>query len=142
MAESPAETPTEERPTAPVKGALFDLLVSGDRQPRSVHTAVREIESMAGQSVVTETRAEIRTVAQEHRAEMQTMAQELRAEMRMMAQVLRTEIQPVDSRLTAHIETTNARFDAVQRQLTLIWTFLILLLGTFRGALTTVLPRG
>ena len=36
----------------------------------------------------------------------------------------------------------SAGLDSVQRQLTLIWTLLILLLGTFLGTLTTVLPRG
>ena len=131
MSESPTERPAGEQGAAPAEGALFDLLVSGGHRPAAAYTAVREIEAMAGQSVVTELRAEIRTVAQE-----------LRAEIRSAVQELRTEIHTVDARLTAHIETTNARFDSVQRQLNLIWTFLILLLGTFLGTLTTVLLRG
>ena len=86
---------------------------------------------MAGRSVVTELKAEIRTVAQELRAENRTVAQELRAEIQSAVQELRTDI-----------ATTNTRLDSVQRQLTLIWTFLVLLLGTFLGTLTTVLLRG
>ena len=131
MSESPTERTPEESSVAPAQGALFDVLVGGDRRPRAAYTAIREIEAMAGQSVVTELRAEIRSVAQEFRAEIQSAVQELR-----------TEVRKVDSRLTAHIETTNARFDSVQRQLNLIWTILILLLGSFLGTLTTVLLRG
>jgi len=120
MSESPAERTSGEPDAAPAQGALFDVLVGTDRRPQAAYTAIREIETMAGQSVVTELRAEIRGVAQELRSEIQTVAQELRT----------------------HIATTNARFDSVQRQLTLIWTFLVLLLGTFLGTLTAVLLRG
>ena len=119
MSETPTERTNEEPSAAPAPGALFDVLVGTDRRPQAAYTAIREIETMAGQSVVTELRAEIRSAVQE----------------------LRAEIQTVDSRLTAHIETTNTRFDSMQRQLTLIWTLLILLLGTFLGTLTTFLPR-
>ena len=48
----------------------------------------------------------------------------------------------VAQELRTDIATANARLDSVQRQLTLIWTLLILLLGAFLGTLTTVLPRG
>ncbi len=113
----PPPGPTE-RPEA---GALFQLLTSGNRDSGQVYTAIREIESMAGQSVVAQLTALIRSTAAEQTSQFQAA------------------IGDVDSRLTTQTETTNARLDSVEKQLGRIWTFLILILGTLLGTLTTLL---
>ena len=113
----PPPGPTE-RPEA---GALFQLLTSGNRDPGQVYTAIWEVESMAGQSVVAQLTALIRSTAAEQTSQFQAA------------------IGDVDSRLTTQTETTNARLDSVEKQLGRIWTFLILILGTLLGTLTTLL---
>ena len=87
------------------------------RDPRQVYTAMREVESMAGQGVVAQLTALIRTTAAE-----QT-----------------TQFQAAIAELAAQLQTTNARLDSVEKQLGRIWTFLFLLLGTLVGTLTTLL---
>ena len=72
---------------------------------------------MAGQSVVAQLTALIRTTAAE-----QT-----------------TQFQAAIAELAAQLQTTNARLDSVEKQLGRIWTFLFLLLGTLVGTLTTLL---
>lgn len=102
---------TQGKPDAPPEsGALFRLLVTGNRDAGQVETAVREVESMAGQTAVQQLTALIRVTAAEQTGQFQTG-------------------------LTA----VNARLDAVEKQLGRIWTFLFLLLGTMVGALTTLL---
>ena len=93
----------------PESGALFRLLVAGNRDAGQVYTAVREIESMAGQTAVQQLTALIRATAAEQTAQFQTG-------------------------LTA----VNARLDAVEKQLGRIWAFLFLLLATLLGTLTTL----
>ena len=51
----PTPTPNEE----PRTGALFQVLVTGERDPTAIYTAMREVESMAGRSVVTQMSSEI-----------------------------------------------------------------------------------
>ena len=51
----PTSTPNEE----PRTGALFQVLVTGERDPTAIYTAMREVESMAGRSVVTQMSSEI-----------------------------------------------------------------------------------
>ena len=104
-------------PETPEAGALFQLLLSGKGDPRQVYTAMREVESMAGQGVVAQLTALIRTTAAE-----QT-----------------TQFQAAIAELAAQLQTTNARLDSVEKQLGRIWTFLFLLLGTLVGTLTTLL---
>ena len=114
--------------TATQSGALFQLLTSRKGDPEQVYTAIREVESMAGQSVVAQLTALIRTTAAEQTAQFQAAVAELTA-----------RIGDVDSRLATHTETTNARFNAIEKQLGRIWTFLFLILGTLLGTLTTLL---
>ena len=83
---------------------------------------------MAGQSVVAQLTALIRTTAAEQTAQFQAAVAELTA-----------RIGDVDSRLATHTETTNARFNAIEKQLGRIWTFLFLILGTLLGTLTALL---
>ena len=109
----PPPGPTE-RPEA---GALFQLLTSGNRDSGQVYTAIREVESMAGQSVVAQLTAQIRTTVAQQTAPLQAAIAEL----------------------TAQLQTTNARLDSVEKQLGRIWTFLFLILGTLLGTLTTLL---
>ena len=117
MPETQTEPPAPGPPETPEAGALFQLLLSGKGDPRQVYTAMREVESMAGQGVVAQLTALIRTTAAE-----QT-----------------TQFQAAIAALTAQLQTTNARLDSVEKQLGRIWTFLFLLLGTLVGTLTTLL---
>ena len=123
----PPPGPTE-RPEA---GALFQLLTSGNRDSGQVYTAIREVESMAGQSVVAQLTALIRSTAAEQTSQFQVAIGELTV-----------RIGDVDSRLTTQTETTNARLDSVEKQLGRIWTFLFLILGTLTTLLTTLLLSG
>ena len=113
---------------SPKAGALFQVLTRRKSDPEQVYTAIREIESMAGQSVVAQLTALIRTTAAEQNTQFQAAIAELTA-----------RIGDVDSRLTTHTEATVARLDSVEKQLGRIWTFLFLILGTLLGALTTLL---
>ena len=122
---------TQKNPSpraATQSGALFQLFTSRKGDPEQVYTAIREVESMAGQSVVAQLTALIRTTAAEQNAQFQAAVAELTA-----------RIGDVDSRLSTHTETTNARFNAIEKQLGRIWTFLFLILGTLLGTLTTLL---
>ena len=109
-------------------GALFQVLTSRKGVPEQVYTAIREIESMAGQSVVAQLTALIQTTAAQQNAQFQAAVAELTA-----------RIGDVDSRLATHTETTSARFNSIEKQLGRIWTFLFLILGTLLGTLTTLL---
>ncbi len=110
---------TQKNPTAPGPAdtpeaqALFQLLLSGKRDPAQVYTAMRAVKSMVGQSVVAQLTALIRATAAEQKAAI--------------------------AELTAQLQTTNTRLDSVEKQLGRIWTFLCLLLGTLLGTLTTLL---
>ena len=117
MPETQTEPPAPGPAETPEAGALFQLLLSGKGDPRQVYTAMREVESMAGQGVVAQLTALIRTTAAE-----QT-----------------TQFQAAIAELAAQLQTTNARLDSVEKQLGRIWTFLFLLLGTLVGTLTTLL---
>ncbi len=117
MPETQKEPVAADPSGAPEAGALFQLLMSGKRDPEQVYTAMREVESMAGQGVVAQLTALIRATAAE-----QT-----------------TQFQAAIAELTAQLQTTNTRLDSVERQLGRIWTFLFLLLGTLVGTLTTLL---
>ena len=104
---------TQGKPDAPPEsGALFRLLVTGNRDAGQVETAVREVESMAGQTAVQQLTA-------------------LRPDSRYCGGTDR----PIPDR----IDGSQARLDAVEKQLGRIWTFLFLLLGTLVGTLTTPL---
>ena len=104
-------------PAATESGALFQSLMSRKGDPAQVYTAIREVETMAGQSVVAQLTALIRTTAAEQNAQFQAAIAES----------------------TAQLQATNTRLDSVEKQLGRIWTFLFLILGTLLGTLTTLL---
>ena len=131
MPETQTEPPAPAPPETPEAGALFQLLLSGKGDPGQIYTAMREVESMAGQSVVAQLTALIRTTAAEQTAQFQAAIAERTA-----------PLQAAIAELTAQLQTTNARLDSVEKQLGRIWTFLFLLLGTLTTLLTTVLRRG
>ena len=110
----PVAAPASHSPEA---GALFHVLTSRKGDPAQVYTAIREVETMAGQSVVAQLTALIRTTATEQNAQFQAAIAES----------------------TAQLQATNARLDSVEKQLGRIWTFLFLILGTLLGTLTTLL---
>ena len=95
----PTPTPNEE----PRTGALFQVLVTGERDPTAIYTAMREVESMAGRSVVTQMSSEIAQLS--------------------------SQIETVASRLEAGLDSVDRRFDSIDRHLRLIWSFLFTLLA-------------
>ena len=58
---------------SPEAGALFQVLTHRKGDPEQVYTAIREVESMAGQGVVTRLTALIQTTAAEQNAQFQTL---------------------------------------------------------------------
>ena len=111
------ETQHPSPPEAAESGTLFQVLTSRKTDPGQVYTAIREIESMAGQSVVVQLSALVRTTAAEQTAQFQAAMAEL----------------------AAQSQATNTRLGSVEKQLGRIWTFLFLILGTLLGTLTTLL---
>ncbi len=128
MPETQNDPSAAASPETPEAGALFQLLLSGKGNPRQVYTAMREVESMAGQGVVAQLTALIRTTAAEQTTQFQAAIAERTA-----------PLQAAIAELAAQLQTTNARLDSVEKQLGRIWTFLFLLLGTLVGTLTTLL---
>ena len=120
MPKSRNEPETTDPVELPEAGTLFGLLLGRGDAPQ-VYTAMREIQAMAGKSVVVELTGLIRTIAAEQSAQFQAAFAEQGA-----------RIQDVDARLTA-------RLDSVDKQLSRMWTLLFLLLATLVGTLTTLL---
>ena len=100
-------------PTPTESGALFQVLMSRKGDPAQVYTAIREIETMAGQSVVAQLTALIQTTAAEQNAQFQT---------------LNTRLGSVEKQLG--------------RIWTFLFLILGTLLGTLTTLLTTLLLRG
>ena len=111
MPDPTTETPAETPPAGNASGALFRVLVTGNRDPEAVYTAVREVESMAAVTTVAQLCAKIETVAE--------------------------RVDTVAERLDSVNREMNARFDSVNRQLRLIWAFLFAVMA----AMTTILLR-
>jgi len=115
--ESVVETPGPPG-SGPVGGALFRALLAAGVDPAAAYTAVREMESMAGQSVVAELGAQIQSFAGE----------------------VRSDLQEVKSRLSG-VESglTEVRSDVavLKKEVRLIWGALSLLVVT----LTAILIR-
>ena len=121
---------TQKQPMAvppsrsPEAGALFQVLTRRKSDPEQVYTAIREIESMSGQSVVAQLTALIQTTAAQQTTQLHTAIAELSGRV---------------GDVEARVETANGRLDSVEKQLGRIWTFLFLILGTLLGTLTTLL---
>ena len=115
--DSDAETsaPPGSRPEG---GALFGVLMAAGVDPGAAYTAVREMESMAGRSVVAELGGQIRSFASEVRSDLQK---------------LETRLSGVESRLTE----VRSDVAVLKREVRLIWGVMSLLVVT----LTAVLIR-
>ena len=111
--------PTTPNPP-PGAGALFRLLTKGNGAPEEVYTAMREVETMAGQSVVAQLTALIQTTASEQTAQFQAALAEQ------------------NSQFQGRIGNVEVRLDSVEKQMGRMWTVLVLILGTLLGTLTTV----
>ena len=122
MPDPATETPAENPPAGNPPGALFRVLVTGNRDPEAVYTAVREVESMAAVTTVAQLCAKIEAVAER----VDTVAERLGGEIRQL-----------NARLDTVNREMNARFDSVNRQLRLIWAFLFVVMA----AMTTILLR-
>ena len=66
------ETPAP--PAGPATSPLFHLLLAADRNPEAVYTAVREIESMAGQNAIAQLGAQIHALDAKLSAQIQTLS--------------------------------------------------------------------
>ena len=143
---------TQQEPVAagpsgtPEAGALFQLLMSEKRDPKQVYTAIREIETMSGQSVVAQltaliqtTAAELQAAIAEQNAKFQAAMAEQTAKFQAAIAEQTAPLQASIAELAAQQQATSARLDSVEKQLGRIWTFLILILGTLLGTLTTLL---
>jgi len=114
--ESVVETPGPPG-SGPTGGALFHALLAAGVDPAAAYTAVREMESMAGQSVVTQLGAQIQGLA----TTLDRMA---------------TRLENVETRLE-NLETLKADVAVLKREVRLIWAALFLAVPT----LTAILVR-
>ena len=114
--ESVVETPGPPG-SGPVGGALFRALLAAGVEPAAAYTAVREMESMAGQSVVTQLGAQIQGLA----ATLDRME---------------TRLENVETRLES-LETLKTDVAVLKREVRLIWAALFLAVPT----LTAILVR-
>ena len=94
---STTQTPNQE----PGTGALFQVLVTGERDPTAIYTAIQEVESMAGRSVVTQMSSEIA---------------QLSSQIKTVADRLEARLDSVDTRFDA----VDTRFDSIDKHLRLI----------------------
>ena len=101
----------------PAGGALFHALLAGGVNPAAAYTAVREMESMAGQSVVTQLGAQIQGLAT-------------------TLERLENRLENVEKRLE-NLETLKTDVAVLKREVRLIWAALFLAVPT----LTAILVR-
>ena len=105
-------------------GALFRALLAAGVEPAAAYTAVREMESMAGQSIVTQLGAQIQGLA----TTLDRMAIRL--------ENVETRLENVETRLE-NLETLKTDVAVLKREVRLIWAALFLAVPT----LTAVLVR-
>ena len=108
-------------PGSPAGGALFRALLAAGVDPAAAYTAVREMESMAGQSVVTQLGAQIQGLA---------------TTLERLENRLEDRLQNVENRL-ANLETLKTEVAVLKREVRLIWAGLFLAVPT----LTAVVVR-
>ena len=107
--------------SGPAGGALFRALLAAGVEPAAAYTAVREMESMAGQSVVTQLGAQIQGLA---------------TTLERLENRLDDRLQNVENRL-ANLETLKTEVAVLKREVRLIWAGLFLAVPT----LTAILVR-
>ena len=113
MPETQKESMASPPSQPPEAGALFQVLMDRKDDPGQVYTAIREVETMAGQSVVTQLTALIQTTAAKQNAQFQTA--------------------------NARLDSVEKQLGRIWMFLVLI---LGTLLGTLTTLLTTLLPKG
>ena len=111
--------------SAPAGGALFRALLAAGVEPAAAYTAVREMESMAGQSVVAELSAQIQSFASEVRKDLQEVKSRLSAVESGLAEV-RSDVAVLKNDVAV-----------LKKEVRLIWGTLSLLVVT----LTAILIR-
>ena len=107
--------------SGPAGGALFRALLTAGVEPAAAYTAVREMESMAGQSVVTQLGEQIQGLA---------------TTLERLENRLDDRLQNVENRL-ANLETLKTEVAVLTREVRLIWAGLFLAVPT----LTAILVR-
>ena len=88
--DSDVETPAPPA-SGPAGGSLFHALLAASVEPAAAYTAVREMESMAGRSVVTELSAQIQSFAGEVRNDLREVKSGL-AEVRSDVALLKSDV--------------------------------------------------
>ena len=121
--DSAVETPGPPG-SGPAGGALFRALLAAGVEPAAAYTAVREMESMAGQSVVTQLGVQIQGLA----TTLDRMATRL--------ENVETRLESLET-LKADVATLTTDVAVLKREVRLIWAALFLAVPT----LTAVLVR-
>ncbi len=117
--------------TASGTGALFEVLTTGERDPARIYTAIREVENMAGQSVVAQLTALNHATTAELTARLRAGLTEVKTE-------LRRELLAAMAEHKSDLQEAMAEHKvSMERQFGRIWTVLLLILGTLFGAMTT-----
>ena len=133
-------------PGFPAGGALFRALLAAGVDPAAAYTAVREMESMAGQSVVTQLGAQIQagqSVVTQLGAQIQAGQSDLAqlgAQIQSFASEVRNDLQEIKSRLSgveSGLAEVRSDMAVLKKEVRLIWGALSLLVVT----LTAILIR-
>ena len=125
--DSDVETPGPPN-SGPAGGALFRALLAAGVEPAAAYTAVREMESMAGQSVVTQLGAQIQGLA--------TTLERLENRLEDRLQNVENRLENLET-LKTDVATLTTDVAVLKREVRLIWAALFLAVPT----LTAVVVR-
>ena len=114
--------------SGPAGGALFQALLAGGVDPATAYTAVREMESMAGQSVVTQLGAQIQGLA--------TTLDRMESRLDNRLENVENRLENLET-LKTDVATLTTDVAVLKREVRLIWAALVLAVPT----LTTILVR-
>ena len=114
--------------SGPAGGALFRALLAAGVEPAAAYTAVREMESMAGQSVVTQLGAQIQGLA--------TTLERLENRLEDRLQNVENRLENLET-LKTDVATLTTDVAVLKREVRLIWAALFLAVPT----LTAVVVR-
>ncbi len=129
--DSDVETPAPPG-AGPAGGSLFHALLAAGVEPAAAYTAVREMESMAGQSVVAQLSAQIQSFAGEVRNDLQEVKSRLSGVESGLAEV-RSDV----AALKNDVAVLKSDVAVLKKEVRLIWGALSLLVVT----LTAILIR-
>ena len=134
--DSDVETPAPPG-AGPAGGSLFHALLAAGVEPAAAYTAVREMESMAGQSVVAQLSAQIQSFAGEVRNDLQEVKSRLSgvesglAEVRSDVAALKNDVAVVKS----DVAVLKSDVAVLKKEVRLIWGALSLLVVTLTAIL-------